>query len=275
MRVSQPTSIRTRLDITLALWAACIRGAAQYRANFLIMVAMGLIYQGVGFAFIWVVLSRFQQVGGWTLGEIAFLYGLRLVAHAFSVLAAGNIRGMDYLIRRGEFDRLLVRPLPPLLQLIGNDVQVNAFGDLLGGIIMFGAATTLVQVEWSIATIIYTVLAIGGAALLEMGLNLIVGTLAFRFLNTDSLLYLFDTFFSDFGNYPLHIFGSTIQFLLTFALPLAFVAYFPTSVVLGRTEDIGVPLIVAIAAPLAGLAWWLVAVWFFRRETARYQSAGH
>lgn len=265
----------SHLLITLSLWTACIRGAAQYRANFLVMVVMGLVYQGTGFAFIWVILSRFDRLGGWSLGEVAFLYGLRLVTHAFSVLLSGNIRGMDWHIRRGEFDRFLLRPLPPLLQLIGNDVQINAFGDLLGGIVLFGAAMATVPIDWTAPAIVYLVLAITGGTLLEMGLDLIIGTLAFRFFETDALLNLLDTFFSDFGNYPLHIFGGTIQFLLTFGLPLAFMAYFPAAVLLGHTGDIGVPAAVAYAAPLAGVLWWLVAVRFFRHEIGRYQSAGH
>jgi len=43
---------------------------------------MGIAYQGSGFAFIAVVLSRYPDIAGWTFPEIAVLYALRLVAHA-------------------------------------------------------------------------------------------------------------------------------------------------------------------------------------------------
>jgi ABC-2 type transport system permease protein len=268
-------SYMSAIGMTLSLWAASIKGATQYRANFVIMVVMGLVYQGTGFAFIWVVLSRFERLAGWTLGEIAFLYGLRLTIHAIDVLVEGNIRGMDDQIRRGEFDRYLLRPMPPLLQIMGNEVQINAFGDLLGGLVLFGVAITLVDIAWTPLHVLYLVLAMVGGALLEMALNLIVGTLGFRFLNTGALLALLDNFFSEFGNYPLRIFGATVQWLLTFGLPLAFMAYFPATVLLGRTGELSVHPVLAYAAPVVGVLWWLAAVAFFRHELRRYESAGH
>lgn len=263
------------LSIMVSLWAASIRGQLQYRANFLILVAMGLIYQGTGFAFIWVVLSRFETVGGWTLGEIAFLYGLRLLIHAISFLVSGEIRQLDEQIRHGEFDRYLIRPLSPLRQIISQGVQVNVFGDLLGGIGLFLVALTMVNIDWTATVVVYLILAIIGGALLELGLDLMIATLALRVLNVQSLFFVLDTFFSDFGNYPLKIFGGTVQFLLTFGLPLAFMAYFPAAVLLGKTGELNVPAVVAFAAPLVGACWFALAVWIFRVELRNYQSAGH
>ena len=263
------------LSIMLSLWLASVRGQLQYRANFLILVAMGLIYHGTGFAFIWVVLSRFETVGGWTFGEIAFLYGLRLLIHALGFLVSGQIRELDHQIRLGEFDRYLIRPISPLRQIISQGVQVNVFGDLLGGIGLFLVALTLVKIDWTAAVVVYLVLAIIGGALLELGLDLMIATLALRVLNVQSLFFVLDTFFSDFGNYPLKIFGGTVQFLLTFGLPLAFMAYFPSTVLLGRTGELSVPPALAYAAPLVGVCWFALAVGIFRFELRNYQSAGH
>ena len=263
------------LTITLSLWAASIRSELQYRTNFMILVVMGLVYQGTGFAFIWVVLSRFQAVGGWTLGDVAFLYGLRLITHALSLVVSGNIRRLDREIRHGEFDRYLLRPLAPLWQLVSQGVQVNAFGDLLGGAALFLAANRLVAIHWTLPAVLYLALAIMGGALIELGLDLLIATLALRLLTTDSLLFVLDTFFSDFGNYPLNIFGGTVQLLLTFGLPLAFMAYFPATVLLGRTGELSLPPVFAYAAPFAGVGWTALAVWVFRHELRFYQSSGH
>ena len=265
----------TTASIMLSLWLASVRSGLQYRANFLLLVAMGLIYQGTGFAFVWVVLSRFETVGGWTLGQIAFLYGLRLLIHAIGFLVSGQIRELDDQIRHGDFDRYLIRPLSPLRQIISQGVQVNVFGDLLGGLGLFLAALTMVNITWTMAAVVYLVLAIIGGALLELGLDLMIATLALRVLNVQSLFFVLDTFFSDFGNYPLKIFGGTVQFLLTFGLPLAFMAYFPAAVLLGKTGELSVPHALAISAPLVGLCWFALAVALFRHELRSYQSAGH
>ena len=59
------------MRITWALGVAGFRGQMQYRVNFIVLVVMGLVYQGTGFVFIWVLLGRFQALAGWTFADIA------------------------------------------------------------------------------------------------------------------------------------------------------------------------------------------------------------
>jgi ABC-2 type transport system permease protein len=65
------------------------------------------------------------------------------------------------------------------------------------------------------------------------------------------------------------------QFLLTFGLPLAFMAYFPSTVLLGRTGELSVPPALAYAAPFVGVGWTVLAVCVFRYALRSYQSSGH
>ena len=263
------------IGISLSMWAASLRSELQYRANFLILVLMGVVFQGTGFAFIWVVLTRFQTLAGWTLGEVAFLYGLRLLMHAFTGMLAGDLHNLEWKVRQGEFDRYLVRPISPLLQILFQRIQVNIFGDLIGGLALFVAASTLVSVDWTPLAVFYLVLALLGGALVELALRLLFSALAFRFLSINGFMFLLDTFFTNFGNYPLNIFGSVLEFLLTFGVPLAFTAYFPAAVLLGRTGELRVSPLLAYGAPLAGIVWLCVALLVFHHEMRNYQSAGH
>jgi ABC-2 type transport system permease protein len=263
------------IDIAFTMWAASIRSELQYRANFLIMVLMGIVYQCTGFAFIWVVLARFQALAGWTLGEVTFLYGLRLTMHALNGALSGGLYGLEWKVRQGEFDRYLVRPMPPLLQLMSERVHISIVGDLIGGLVLFVAAATLVEVDWTPLALLYLALALVGGALVEMALRVLFSALAFRFLSANAFMYVLDTIFSNFANYPLRIFGSVLEFLLTFGLPLAFMAYFPAVVLLGRTGELQVNPIFAYGAPLAGVVWLIGALAFFHHEMRHYQSAGH
>src|SRR5262245_9719116 len=263
------------LGVAYSLWVASVRGELEYRANFLIMVLMGLVYQGTGFVFIWVVLSHFQAIAGWTLGEVAFLYGLRLVMHALNALITGGLYSLEWQVRDGEFDRYLVRPTPPLLQLLCQRVHISVFGDLLGGLALFAVANSLVAVDWTAPALLYLALALLGGALVEMALRVLFSSLAFRFLSASAFLALLNTIFSNFSNYPLKIFGSALEFLLTFGLPLAFMAYFPTTVLLGRTGELRVSPLFAYGAPLAGVLWIGLALLVFQHELRHYQRSGH
>jgi len=260
--------------ITLALFAAGVRGQLQYRMNFVIWAAVGIVFQLTGFFFLWALLARFRSIAGWSLEEIAFLYGLRLLGHALTVFFLGGTQLVDWLVREGAFDRYLVRPVPLLLMVV-TWFRPSAVGDLLGGIVLFAAASRVVPLDLSLPAVAYLGLAVLGATLIEGGLRLAIAAMAFRFLQTHGILWFVDTIFNNFGNLPLRIFGSAVELLLTFVLPVAFVAYLPASVLLGRTSELTIQPAIAYAAPLVGVIVFGLAYLLWHHELPRYQSSGH
>lgn len=222
------------------------------------------------------VLRRFEALGGWTLGEVAFLYGLRLLVHALHGFLFGNLGRIHGLIRQGALDRYFVRPYPVLLQVLTERLQLNFLGDLLGGLGLFLAAGQLAAVDWSPLALLYLGLAVAGGVLVEGALQLLVAALAFRWVDVANLHWILDgVLINQFGNYPLAIFDRSLQFLLTFGVPLAFVAYLPATVLLDRTADLHVHPLFATPAPLAGVVWFGLALLVWGRALRSYQSAGH
>ena len=264
----------TSLRIAASLWLAGVRGALEYRADFAIMTLMGLVRQGVGMALMWVILARFETIAGWTLGEVAFLYGLRLTMLALCGLG-GDIWALPYFVRLGEFDRFLVRPVRPLVQLLTIRVPLSAFGDLIGGVALIAAATRLVDVAWTPWALLYLLLALAGGGLLQLALRLLLASFSFRALSVNAPMSIVDNLFNEFGTYPLSIFNGAIQFLLTFGIPVAFMAYFPAAALLGRTAELQVYPAFAYCAPLAGVVWMAIALWIFEHEMRNYKSSGH
>ena len=263
------------LALGVTLWVAGLRSALQYRTDTFIVIVMALAFQCTGFAFAWVLLSRFESLAGWTLGQIAFLYGLRLIVHAVAGVLTGPFFVLQDQVRSGEFDRYLIRPLSPLLQFMTQRVEISIFGDLLGGVAIFIAANQWTGLAWTPTGFVYLILAIVGGALAEGAVRVIIGAFTFRFQASRSFLFLADSVFSTFANYPLTIFGAAIQLMFVFVLPLAFVAYVPATVLLDRTDDLQVNPALAYLAPLVGVIWMTAAVWIFNRELRNYQSAGH
>jgi ABC-2 type transport system permease protein len=257
------------------LWLAGLRSGLQYRTDTFIVIAMAIVFQTTGFAFLWILLARFGTLAGWTLGELAFLYGLRLVSHAFAGAISGPMFSLEWTVRSGEFDRYLVRPVSPLVAFLTRRVEVSIFGDLIGGLAIFVVASQAVSIDWSPVALVYLALAIVGGMLVEVAWRVLVGALSFRLLSSQPLLFFVDSIFSTYGNYPLTIFGSALQFVFVFVLPLALVGYLPATVLLDRTGDLHVNAIFAWLAPFLGLVWIALATYVFRRELGQYQSAGH
>lgn len=274
-----PTSLvgRTRraVRVYLALLGAAWRSEAQYRGNVFIMALGGLALQCTGFAFIWVVIDSFGAIEGWTLPEVAFLYGLRLTAHAVHLVPFNQVFNTDGVLIQGEFDRYLVRPFSPLLQLMTRRFALTCLGDLAGGVVLLVAASTLVDVDWSAVAIGYLVLAVLGGALVSAAVQIFASALAFRFLSTRSLRFLLDQVFLLAGGYPMKVFPAALRFGLTFVVPLAFVAYLPATVLLDRSAELSVQPWLARAAPAVGLLLFVAAWRFWKAQTKHYSSSGH
>jgi ABC-2 type transport system permease protein len=258
------------LRLYFLLQRASARGAMQYRLNTLIGILSGAIWQGTGFAFIWVVMHTFPSLAGWGLAEIAFLYGLRLTAHALAMIPMMSVNNIQWVVREGEFDRFLLRPLNPLVQLMGNRMGIAQFGDLLVGVALLAVSSQNAHVQWNVWLIAFCFVAIGGGALIEAAFFLALCSLSLRMIDTFALRVFIDDIFSKFGSYPMKIFGGVTEWLLTFVLPVAFAAYVPSSVVLGKLHT---PW--ALAGPLLGVVLIALAYLIWRRQLGHYQSVGH
>jgi ABC-2 type transport system permease protein len=263
-----------RIQITIALGLASLRSEFQYRANAISSVIGGLLYQLTGFLVVWVIVDRFNTIGGWSLAEITFLYGMRLTSHGIFYLCFSQLFELDRVLITGEFDRFLVRPLSPLLQMFTRKLRVNCFGDLLGGVALLAAAGPHTPIDWTPLAVLFVVLATIGGGLVEGAVQVALSALTFRHLNLVMLRMTVNETFNQYGNYPQRVFPNALQAIFTFAVPVAFVAYFPATALFERTNElIAIPW-AAWVTPLIGLALYLFALSVWHRASRGYQSAG-
>mgnify|MGYP001545744526 CR=1 FL=1 len=263
------------LRVAWTLERAALRGQLAYRLHFIVSTFMGVVYQGSGFAFVWVVLRQFHTIAGWTFPELAFLYSLRLLAHATWVVPFNQVDMLSLTVREGRLDRFLVRPLNPLLQVMTNRFQMNVIGDVIAATALFVIAASTAHVDFSPPHVLYLVLAVVGGALAEGALILAISSLNFRFLETWAAQHLVDNVYLMFGSYPLRVFGAATSWTLTWIVPVAFVAYIPSSMLLGHSGGLHVNSTIAWGAPAVGVVWFSVAyrVWLWQLRS--YQSSGH
>lgn len=263
---------QVRAGVILITGAA--RGIAQYRADLLMTVLAGSLHQGIGFLTIWVVLGRFHQVAGWSVTDIGFMYGMRLTSHGLALLPLNQLISLEEYVREGTFDRFLVRPVNPLIQLLATRIQLNTIGDLLAGLTLLGASMPLVNITWTAGPLLFLTAAVIGGALLEGGYQLGLSALTFRTLGTRQIRLTVDTVFSLYGSYPIKVFGRSGEWVLTTVVPVALVAFLPASVLLGHVSDLHVPAVLGYVSPLVGVAVFVAASAFWGRQLRHYQGAG-
>ena len=250
-----------------------IRGEMQYRANFILSVVFGLLFQTIGFVSVAVILSRFDEVGGWSLWEVAFLYGLRLSAHGLWLVSGNQISRFDQMIQHGEWDRYLLRPVPLWAQLVCINFRLPPFADMLSGIALLIVAANKIDISLDAARFAFLVLAIASGAMIDGGLQVLAASFAFRHLESMPIRVILDDFQWRFGSYPLDIFRAPIRLSLTWIVPVAFMAWIPASLLLGK--PLPFPDILGWLTPVVGVIVWSIALTVFRAQSRHYASTGH
>jgi ABC-2 type transport system permease protein len=261
---------RTALRIS----AISFRARTQYRGDFITALAMGLAWQTSILVFATVLLTRFPGLGGWTSGGVLLIVAIRMLSHGGMVLVFNSLIMIPYIVQQGALDGYLIRPMPVYRQILLYTFPLNALGDSFSALLLFAFAITRVHLSWTPLMALYLVAAVIGGVLLEAAIQTLVSILAFRFTIPMAVFMWFDRMIATFGNYPFSILPLAARAVLTYLLPVAFVAYLPAAVLTGRVASTGVQEWLAYASPAAGPLLYILARYAWFRALRHYESVG-
>jgi len=261
-------SLRIMWRITLLNF----RAQLEYRTEFLLMIAIGAIWQVSVIVFATVLLARFTGMGGWDSSEVLLIPATRMLAHAFFVLFLGRVHGAGRQIQEGRIDTYLLRPMPVHRQLQLAFFPTNAIGDLTVAVGLMIGALSRSELDWTPGRIGYLAAAVVGGLFLEAALFTAVASASLRFPAADYWSYWLEELLGTFGSYPLNVLPRAVGGFLTYGLPLAFVAYFPVAVLTGHGHGTGAPYWLAAASPLLGVLAYLGARLLWRWSLRHYSG---
>ncbi|MBD5656237.1 MAG: ABC-2 family transporter protein, partial [Candidatus Eremiobacteraeota bacterium] len=255
-------------------WRINLLTMIEYRANFFMWFGFTIVYHASAIAALYVTLHQFPSMNGWDFRQIAFLYGLWMLGHAFHNTFFFTVGDVPTLIREGRFDRFLVRPLDPLFQAMTVPQQIWP-DELILAIIFFCFATAYSGVRVDLAFVAYVPLVMLGGALIDFGIQLAIASAAFWVIRIDTLRWVVMSLEQDFTRYPISIYSRGVRFFLSFVFPFAFMNYFPATYLLHKTDGaLALAPQIGLLTPLVGLAWFALAYAFWRVAVNRYQGTG-
>ena len=261
-----------RAFATLAgMW---IRVSLTYRTSFVVMSLASLVLTGIDFAAILVVFANLHTLGGFGLGEVAFLYGSTVLCLGIADLLLGNVERLGRRIRMGTLDAMMVRPVPLFVQVCADEFALRRIGRIAQGALVFGWALSVVDIAWTPARIgVLGSMVLCGTAL--FGALCVLGA-AFQFVSTDGSEAA--NAFTYGGNaitqYPLTIYPAEVVKGLTFLVPVAFVNWYPALFILGKHDPFRLPSALQLSSPVAALVLCSVAALAWHSGVRRYRSPG-
>jgi ABC-2 type transport system permease protein len=283
--------VRSAIDVYVRLIGVQIRAQLQDPIPFMLELFAATLITTLTFGSLALILQRFDNIGGWSLGEIAFLYGM--VETAFGLMDM-LFSGFDppYFgrqVRLGSFDQLLLRPLDITLQIMGSRFIIRRLGRIIQGFVILGvtlaSADTLsgdilsvdtlsANIHWTLVKIAYLPVVLASQVCFFGGLFVIGSTLTFWTVQSLEVINIFTYGGSEMMAYPMHIYREWMRRFFTFVIPAIFLNYYPALFFLDKADPFNLPPFAPFIAPLVGPSVLAVGLAFWRFGIRHYQSTG-
>jgi ABC-2 type transport system permease protein len=198
-----------------------VRSQIQYRFSFAVDLLATAVITLLEFASIALVFSTFGTLGGWTLGELAFLYGLveisfglmDLVFSGFDPPAFGNA------VRLGRFDQLLLRPVGITAQVMGSAFSLRRIGKVALGLLIFRLALQTTAIDWTAAKVAYLPLVVFGMVAFFGGLFILGASITFWTVESIEAVNILTYGGQHMISHPMHIYQDWLRRFFTFVVP--------------------------------------------------------
>lgn len=256
------------IQLYLSFFEASLKEVLIYRLDCIAGMISQIVTQLVSIIFVWITFQNTDKLAGWTFEQSLLLYGIMLISIGIVDLCFDSLYdiGPKY-IREGDFDKILLRPVHPLISIIGESKAFTAFGYL--GLGLFITISMLVKLAIPISFILILKIiffSIIGAAIIG-AINTIFSISSFWTYKSNEVIWTFFRMYT-FTQYPIDIYNGFIKFLITYILPFAFVAYYPTMNYLGMDKYM------IWLSPVIAVALWIVAVNIWNWALKKYRSTG-
>lgn len=250
-----------------------VRSQMEYRAAFVMDRVAQILSYGAAFSAIWVLLNRFNTLGGWRWSDMALLLSFQLLAYSLGAsLSFVQFRDLEEQVRLGTFDALLVRPINPWLYLTFSGLNIGYLGHVILAVALMAWALVVADVDWTVWHVVYFGAALISASLVVAAVMTMIGVSALVLVQSS---YLYSIFFGfwELTRYPMNIYPAALQWVLVTVVPLGFMNYVPVAAFLGKDVALLGPWGMALSL-LAGPVAVGAAVWHWRWCLARYQGGG-
>lgn len=250
--------------------AQYLKKLMEYKVDFIVGAVGFLLSQALEILFIGIIFSQIPDLAGWTFNEILFIYGFSLIPKAIDHMFFDNLWMVGYhIVRKGEFDKYLTRPINSLFYVTVEKFQIDAFGELIMGIILI--TYSLIQIGADIVwyRVLVLLLLVPFAVLIYTAIKIITSAISFWTKQSGHITHMF-YMSSDFSKYPVTIYNNFIKVVITFIIPFAFTAYYPASYFL-RGEN---GLFCVLGTILISSLLFVVSILVWNRGVKKYESSG-
>ena len=262
-------NLRFYFRIYFKILAQDLKSKMSYRADFIIST-IGMICTNIsGFVGFWILFRNFPTINNWTYYEMLFLYGFSLISVTPAQCFFDNNWSLRMNVYSGDFIKYCFRPINLFFYYQSEVFDVKGLGQLAFGIGTLIYAWVKMGLAFTFLSIVKLMIFLITASLIMIALQTAAAATCFWIQNSFFVLD-FVYRFKEYAKYPITIFNPVFRFIFTFIMPIAFIAYYPSLVILRPDE---IPLL-SWLSPFAGIFFFYLSYKLWMYGASRYSGTG-
>lgn len=230
------SNIKRNIRLYMNYVSVILRSTMQYKLSFLLMLIGRFIIAFNGFVAIYFLFSGFTQIKGYTYWEILLCFSVIQMSFSIAECIGSGFNAFSGIVKRGDFDRMLLRPCSPILQVLGTKFELGRLGPMITALITLTIGIRKSQMSWEFSKVLTLILMILGGALLFIGLFMLGASFCFFSIEDAGIINVLTYGGKEHGKYPIDIYGKGLMRFCTYVIPYTLIQYYPLQYLLGKTE---------------------------------------
>lgn len=242
----------------------------EFRSNVLFWSLENILWMVLGITSIHLIFGQVETIAGWSKNEVFLVLFVSSLFHDFCwTLIFRNLNAFSRLIRRGELDNTLLKPVNTRFLLSFKILEFDHYVRIALELFLIYKYTVLTTGYFSFANVLLALFLFSCGFLIFYSLFFALTITNIWFINLANLNDLYHTI-EDMGGKPVDIFKIKRGFLyfFSFILPVGYIASFPAEALMGQIEISKI-----ILAPILAILSLWGSQKFFNFALKYYSSA--
>ncbi len=248
-----------------------VKSSFQYRGNMIMVSFSAVLISLCELLAIYMLFMRFESVGYWGFYETALMFGVITTVYSLVECFARGYDEFSKLVRQGELDRLLIRPVGIYKQIFGSKIEFSKLSRVILGVIVSVIAIINLNIAWTFSKVVVLMLIFVCGCSVIFGVMLIGAGISVFTVENLEFINIFTNGAKELAYYPINIHNKWIAKIFTFVVPVACFNYLPLSYIMGYGT---LPQALYALSPLIGILFIIPCVIFFNWALKKYQGTG-
>lgn len=200
----------------------------EYRANMVIKIIVDLLWYAAQLSVFEVLYQYTNTIGGWSHEQTRVFMGVLFVTDSiYMILFHENLEQVSYMVKKGELDLLLTKPISSQFIVSCKKVNITYIGNLILTSVFLIWALTQLQTHIGFVQILMFLFSIIFSLSVTYCFRLCFSVLSFIYHNSQSITYIWYQMYR-FGTRPDSMYPGVLRYFLLSLFPVAFIASVPS-----------------------------------------------